>query len=117
LGNASSGQGIDDPFLGAGKSTVWRDLTPTVMGWLTPGGNQLILDDKEGYKLIRLRTASGVQILLNETTGDVFSISKSGNSWIRLGNDGNIDFYASDSINMYAGNNVNITSGSNTNIS
>lgn len=117
LGNVSSGQNISDPQLGVGTSSVWRDLTPQVMGWLTPGGNQLILDDKDGNKLIRLRTASGVQILLNETTGDVFQISKSGNSWIRLGNDGNVDIYASDSINMFAGNNVNVTSGSDINFS
>src|ERR1035441_8550785 len=62
-------QGLsNDPLRGAGTSSVWRDDTPTVQGWLTPQGNQIILDDGPGTQMIRLRTKSGAQILISETS-------------------------------------------------
>lgn len=106
----------DDPLLGPGESSVWRDKSPSVMGWLSPGGNQLIMDDKNGYQLIRLRTASGVQVLLSETTGDVFINNKAGSGWIRIGNSGDVDLYSSNSFNVFGGNDINLKSGGNINL-
>jgi len=118
-GNATSltEQGLEnDELLGAGNSTVWRDKTPSVMGWSSPGGNQFIMDDGDGYSLIRLRTASGVQLLLSESTGDIFAGNKSGNGWLRLRNDGNVDIYSSVSYNVFGGSDINFKSGGNINM-
>jgi hypothetical protein len=118
-GNSSAlaAQGLEgDDLLGAGNSTVWRDKSPKVMGWLSPGGNQLIMDDGDGYALIRLRTASGVQLLLSETTGDIFMINKSGNGWTKVGNGGDIDHYGSVTVNVFAGSTVNVKSGGDINL-
>ncbi len=110
-------QGVaDDPLLGPGNSSVARDATPTVFGLTSPGGNQLIMDDGDGYSLIRLRTASGVQILLSETTGDIVIINKSGNGTVRLGNGGEVDIYSSTSFNVYGGSDINLSSGGKVNI-
>lgn len=110
-------QGLaDDPLLGPGESSVWRDESPTVMGWLSPSGNQIVIDDKDGYQLIRLRTPSGVQILLSETTGDIFINNKAGSGWIRVGNSGDVDLFSSKSFNVFGGSDINLKSGGNINL-
>jgi hypothetical protein len=110
-------QGVaDDPLLGPGNSSVARDPNPTVFGLTSPGGNQLIMDDGDGYSLIRLRTASGVQILLSETTGDIVLINKSGNGTARIGNGGEVDIYSSTSFNVFGGADINFKAGGSLNI-
>lgn len=110
-------QGVEnDPLLGPGNSTVARDTRPTVFGFTSPGGNQLIMDDGDGYSLIRLRTASGVQILLSETTGDIVLINRSGNGTVRLGNGGEVDIYSSTSFNIFGGSDINFKAGGSLNI-
>lgn len=110
-------QGLaDDPLLGAGDSSVWRDESPTVMGWLSPSGNQIVMDDKDGSQLIRIRTPSGVQILLSETSGDVFLNNKSGSGWIRVGNSGDVDIFSGTSFNVFGGSDINFKSGGNINM-
>lgn len=116
MNNIEDVQEVTDEFLGVGHSGVWRDETPRTMGWLSPSGHQFIMDDKDGYQLIRLRTPSGVQLLLCETTGDVFMINKSGDCWIRLENEGNISMYSKKTINMYAGEDINMTAEQKINI-
>lgn len=118
-GNASAvdEQGVaDDPLLGPGNSTVFRDTTPKVFGLTSPGGNQFVMDDGDGYSLIRLRTASGVQLLLSDTTGDIVLLNKSGNACVRLGNDGNVDIYSSTAYNIFGGSDVNIKAGGKINL-
>ena len=111
-------QGLsNDPLRGAGTSSVWRDETPTVVGILSPSGNQLIMDDGAETQMIRIRTKSGAQILISETDGTIFAISRDGNSWIELGNDGYIDVYSSKSISLNTGQNINLNAGGSVNIS
>lgn len=112
LFNGLTTQGlINDPLRGAGTSSVWRDNTPSVQGWLTPGGNQLIFDDKADAQLIRIRTKSGAQVLISETDGSIYAISRDGKSWLELNNNGNIDMYSGGSISMRADDNINISAG------
>lgn len=110
-------QGLkDDELLGAGKSSMHRDKAPKVQGWSTPGGNQFIMDDADGYQLIRLRTKSGVQLLLSETTGDIFMNTKSGNGAIRMSNSGEVDIYSSSGVNFHGSGTVNVSSGGTVNL-
>jgi hypothetical protein len=108
-------QGVaDDPLLGPGTATAFRDDTPTSMGIVSPGGNQLTMDDGGG--LVRIRTSSGVQLVLSESTGDIVMINKSGNGWIRLGNGGDIDIYGSNSFNVFSGSDINFSAGGSINL-
>ena len=114
---------IGDPLRGAGSSSARRESPSQVQGWLTPGGNQFIMDDGEGSELIRIRTVSGAQILISETEGHIYAISRDGKNWFELNNDGNIDMYCAGfnihslgDINLYSGNNVNIESAKDINL-
>lgn len=117
LANGLSKQGlISDSLRGAGTSSSRRESPSKVFGYLSPGGNQIILDDGEGSELIRLRTKSGAQILISETFGHVYMITKDGNTWVELSNDGNIDIYGSQNISIRSEGDINLRSDRNINM-
>jgi hypothetical protein len=113
-------QGLEkDTLRGTSSSSVTRESPSKVMGILTPGQHQFVLDDgdKNGVsKLIRLRTTNGVQLLLDDTGGHVYLISKNGESWIELSADGQIHLYGSKDINIRSETNVNIRADKDVNI-
>ena len=57
---------------------------------------------------IRLRTANGAQVYINDTNGFVYIITKDGNSWIEMDNDGNIDMYAKNNVSIHSETNINL---------
>lgn len=94
-------------------------------GVLTPGQHQFVMDDGEEFKngQIRLRTASGNSIIMDNDEGFIYFITASGKAWMQLDKDGNVDVYAAGdfsvnaegSINLRAGNNINMDAGNNIN--
>lgn len=117
LSNGLSSQGLtNDSLRGAGTASAWRDESPSVVGILSPGGNQFIMDDKAGSRMIRIRTQSGAQILVSEDDGCIYAITKSGDAWIELSNNGNVDIYSGKNISIYSMENLNLTAKKNINI-
>jgi len=128
MSNALKQQGLaDDPIRGTTTSSATRETPSKVIGLLTPGQHQFVMDDgdKDGNsKLIRLRTTSGTQLLLDDTSGHVYIISKAGESWMELSADGRIHIYGSkdisihtqENLNLYADKNINIEAGIDVNI-
>ena len=128
MSDALTQQGLaDDPIRGTTSSSVTRETPSKVIGLLTPGQHQFVMDDgdKDGNsKLIRLRTTNGTQLLLDDTSGHVYIISKAGESWLELSADGRIHIYGSkdisirtqENLNFYADKDINIESGANINI-
>lgn len=128
MSDALTQQGlVDDPIRGTTSSSVTRETPSKVIGLLTPGQHQFVMDDgdKDGNsKLIRLRTTNGTQLLLDDTSGHVYIISKAGESWLELSADGRIHIYGSkdisirtqENLNFYADKDINIESGANINI-
>lgn len=128
MSNALKQQGLEgDTIRGVTTSSVTRESPSKVLGILTPGQHQFVMDDgdKDGNsKLIRLRTTSGTQLLLDDTSGHVYIISKAGESWMELSADGRVHIYGSkdisirtqENLNLYADKDVNIEAGMNVNI-
>jgi hypothetical protein len=128
MSSALKQQGLEgDTIRGVTTSSVTRETPSKVMGILTPGQHQFVMDDgdKDGNsKLIRLRTTSGTQLLLDDTSGHVYVISKHGESWMELSADGRIHLYGSkdisirtqENLNLYADKDINIEAGLNVNI-
>ena len=88
-----------------------------IMGLLTPGASQIVYDDSPDNKHIRFRTENGTQIIVNDTIGFIYFISRSGNSWAELSDDGinfysngDISFRSQKNINFHADNNINLNS-------
>lgn len=115
---------LTDTLRGAGSTSARRESPSQVHGWKTPGGNQFMMDDGNGSELIRIRTKSGAQVLISETDGHIYAISRDGKCWLELNNDGYIDGYALKGIdfntpgdfNIRAEGNVNIEAGGDVNV-
>ena len=113
-------QGLEkDGLRGLTSSGATRESPSKVFGLLTPGQHQFVLDDgdKDGKNCqIRLRTTNGVQLLLDDTSGHVYIISKDGENWLELSNDGQVHIYGSKDINIRSEANVNLRADKSINI-
>ena len=116
---------IEDPIRGLGSEGGRRESPSRVSGQRTPGGHSIVMDDgtetfKEGVnyspdpsrqegtnKLIRIRSSSGHQLLLNDEAGIVYIMQGDGKSWIQMDADGNIDVYAEKNISYHAEDSIN----------
>ena len=116
-------QGLQsDTIRGVSSAGARRSDPPNmVSGILTPGGSQFVFDEDPANSYIRLRTANGVQLLLNDTTGCIYLNSVDGKNWISMDAGGKIDVYAygdislrsQGSLNFRADQDVNIEAGQN----
>lgn len=127
---------LTDPLRGAGTSGARRESPSEVFGLLTPGpvdpedpknrlgGHQLVLDDNINSRLVRIRTAGGAQILMDDTSGVTYVINKAGSAWVELGADGAVNVFSESDIslrakgdfNVRADKNINLEAGQNVNI-
>lgn len=135
-----------DYIRGTGTSGARRDVVSKSYGIATPRGTQFVLDDgytdedksvgniftstspdtaktnpasttsSRKDELIRFRTRSGAQILINEEFGMIYIISRDGNNWIELANDGHIDIYGKESISIHSEGDLNLRANQNINI-
>lgn len=116
-------QGLNnDPNRGVSNSSARRESPSRVFGLLSPRGSGIYIDD--GFKdatqtdpedeFIRIRTRSGTQILVNESDGYIYMISKQGKSWMEISDNG-IDMYSEGNISMASDADINLC-GANINI-
>lgn len=111
---------------GHSQSSARRESPSKVFGFTTKGGHTISMDDHESSDNIRIRTSGGNQILLDDTNGFIFISNKAGNGWVEMDSAGRVDVYsqggvsvstdgdynvhAKGSINMQAEQGVNIKS-------
>lgn len=92
------------------------------------GGHTFVMDDGdlEGRdQLMRLRTAGGHMVLMNDYAQTLFIIHANGQSYIELGKEGTVDIFTTNSfnvrtqgdINLHADNNINIKAAKDLNVS
>lgn len=144
----------EDFTRGQTSSNVRRETPTRSHGILTPRGNHMVFDDgfkedelgpntfdannnpahefnpenretdKREDELIRFRTRSGAQVLISESDGFVYFISRDGKNWLEMSNDGKIDIFGfldisirgNENINLHGDKDVNIEAGRNVNI-
>ena len=110
------------------------DRLKTLKGFTRAKGHSFILDDGDVRgqdQLIRLRSAKGAQFLIHDTEEFVYIINQSGNAWISMDKQGQIDVYSEKNINfrstnmnfhaekdikMHAGNFIDLVSENEVNI-
>ena len=113
-------QGLEkDKLRGLTSSGAGRESPSNVFGVLTPGQHQFVMDDgdKDGNsRNIRLRTVNGTQLLLDDTVGHVYIISKNGKNWIEMSVDGRIHLYGEDDISIHSEANINMFAGKSINM-
>ena len=86
------------------------------------GGHTFVMDDGDVYgdsNLVRLRTAGGHTILMNDTENIIYITNKEGNAYVELTPNGAVNVYSAKTlsvrseldINLHADANVNIQAG------
>jgi hypothetical protein len=130
---------LNDPMRGPISSTIYRESPSGVFGFSTPGrklkdpwvncngtqapintnsdgrmgGHSLVMDDGDvngNNQLMRLRTAQGHQIMMNDAGGFIHVINSSGTAWFEMDNYGNINFYANGQFNVKAKGSIQLDS-------
>lgn len=97
---------------GVSSTSARREAPSKVFGMLTPDGNSFSMDDNPENELIRLRTKSGVQVLIHETTGYVYINSKNGKSWLEVSDSG-INAYSMNPISLRTEGDLNFRADGN----
>ena len=116
----------DENIADAVKNSEIPDKNFKVIGRL--GGHTFVMDDGDLQgrdQLVRLRTASGHTILMNDYAQTLFIVHANGQSYIELGKEGTIDMYSTNSVNirtqgdlnLHADNNININAANDLNLS
>jgi len=114
-------QGLDkDRIRGQNYSSPTRDPSSQVMGMTTPVGHSITMDDGDGEDQdnlgMRLRTAGGAQILMDDTNGMTYINNREGNVWVEMNRNGDIDIYAGNSINIATQGDFNFNCGGSFNL-
>jgi len=83
------------------------------------GGHTFVMDDGDVTgkdQLMRMRTATGHMIMMNDKAQTLFIIHANGKSYIELGKEGTIDMYAMNSVNIRTQGDLNLHADRNVNI-
>lgn len=118
--------GYDDTTIGDAIKSDAKNENFKIVG--RRGGHSLVMDDGDLYgkdQLIRLRTASGHTILMNDYAQTLMIMHANGQSYIEFGREGTIDMYSTNSVNirtegdlnLHADRNININAAGDLNIS
>lgn len=83
----------------------------------TPGRHALIFQDNPVNGRVRLKTAAGHQIILDDANERVYVSTAKGASWFEMDQDGRIHVYGADSISFSTGGDFNVTSVGDFNVS
>ena len=82
-------------------------------------GHMFIMDDGDvegDSNLIRLRTSTGHQILMDDKKGIVYVATASGNAWIEMDNTGNTNAYSAGNFSVHCEGTFNVQAGGNINL-
>jgi len=109
--------GYDDKSIGDAIKADAKDENFKIIG--RRGGHSLVMDDGDLYgkdQLIRLRTATGHMILMNDYAQTLMIMHSNGQSYIELGREGTIDMYSTNSVNIRTEGDLNLHADRNINI-
>lgn len=73
------------------------------------GGHSFVMDDGDvdgNNQLVRIRSAGGNMIMMNDTSGFVYIINKKGTAWLELDSAGGVNIYSDTDIKFAAKNNI-----------
>jgi phage gp45-like len=86
-------------------------LDPQTYCFVSPGRQALIMQDDPKNARLRLKTADGHQIILDDANERIYISTFRGKTWVEMDVDGHIHVYGSESISLTAGRDINMTAG------
>lgn len=113
--DGSQGYGIDriEPVDEKGV----RQLDPQTYALTTPGRHSLLFQDLPEVGRVRIVSASGHQIILDDANERIYVSTGHGKSWFEMDKDGRIHVYGADSLSMSSGGDFNVSAKGSINMS
>lgn len=108
---------IRDGTEGYQKGVVNHTLDSQTYCLTTPGRHVLLFQDNPSNARVRLKTADGHQIILDDANERIYISTTKGNTWIELDSDGHIHLHGGESISISAGKDINLSAGKDVSIS
>lgn len=116
-----------DTSANAQQGYITRDNTTIRYPVSRLGGTSFVMDDGDNdglNELVRIRTRTGHQILLHNSSDLIYIGNSKGTAWIELTSNGKIDVYAEDSVSIHteqdfnfrADRDINLEAGRNINV-
>lgn len=115
-----------DGLEGYGKSPIpgEKNLDSQTICLVTPGRHSIIFQDDPRFARVRIKTADGHQIILDDANERIYISTARGKSWFEMDSDGHINVFAADSmsfrsgkdINFFADENINFEAGKGVNV-
>lgn len=81
-----------------------------VYGMMTPSGHSISMDDRAFNSRVKIKSAAGHQVLLDDTNERIYVSTYEGKSWVELDKSGNIDVFADRRLSIHATKDINIES-------
>jgi len=91
-------------------------LDPQTYCLVTPGRHALILQDDPHHARLRLKTAEGAQIILDDANERIYISTPAGNTWFEMDKDGHVNIYGAQSYSVRAGKDINFFADGNINL-
>lgn len=91
-------------------------LDPQTYCLVTPGRNAIIMQDDPKYARLRLKTAEGAQIILDDANERIYVSTAKGNSWFEMDQDGHVQVFGAQSLSFRAGKDINFFADGNINM-
>jgi hypothetical protein len=85
------------------------DLDPQTYCFVTPGRHALIFQDHPSTARVRLKTADGSQVILDDANERIYISTSKGRTWVELDADGRVHIYAADDIAVSSGGSISIS--------
>jgi hypothetical protein len=102
---------------GYGKSRIDPELTNPITdgtnwdsqtyAWVTPGFHGISMDDRDTNCRMRLRTAGGHQIIMDDTNERIYISTAQGKTWIEIDEKGTIDIFSEQDFSVRAKGDIN----------
>lgn len=105
-----------DGVEGYQTSVKGEGLDPQTYCITTPGRHSIIMQDNPSTARVRIRTAEGAQVILDDANERIYVSTAKGKSWIELDQDGHVHVYAADSFSVTSAGDINFTAKGNFNV-
>lgn len=101
-------EGYDNRVTRDNTESKAGDLDPQTYCITTPGRHSIIMQDNPKFARVRIKTAEGHQIILDDANERIYISTSKGRTWIELDVDGHINMYGAESVSVSAGSDFNI---------
>lgn len=107
---------LKDGVEGYQKALTEKGLDPQTYCIVTPGRHAIIMQDNPETARVRIKTAEGAQVLIDDANERIYISTAKGKTWVELDQDGHIHVYGSDSVSVTTGGDFNVTAKGNINL-